>query len=124
MFGVRSLAGQSSCCGEPAPHLAHQPPVPRAPARYGDLLQGDDRRDAQRLDLECNRFDLEPEITAKIIRQGYTIHEVPIAYTPREQKKLSPWKDGLPALRALLRYRRWKPSASAYTPDSASLQVR
>ena len=79
---------------------------------------------AQRLDLECNRFDLEPEITAKIIRQGHAIHEVPIAYTPREQKKLSPWKDGLPALRALLRYRRWEPATSAYTPDPASLQMR
>ena len=79
---------------------------------------------AQRLDLECNRFDLEPEITAKIIRQGHTIHEVPISYAPREQKKLSPWKDGLPALRALLRYRRWTPPASAYSTDPASLQMR
>ncbi len=63
---------------------------------------------AKSLDIECNRFDLEPEITAKILRQGFTIHEVPISYHPREEKKLSPWKDGLPALRALLRYRRWR----------------
>ncbi|MBC7235092.1 MAG: glycosyltransferase family 2 protein [Chloroflexi bacterium] len=65
---------------------------------------------AKTLNIECNRFDLEPEITAKIIRQGYRIYEVPISYQPREEKKLSPWRDGLPALRALLRYRRWKPS--------------
>ncbi len=65
---------------------------------------------AKRLDIECNRFDLEPEITAKIIRQGYRIHEVPISYRPRKEKKLSPWKDGLPALKALLKYRRWKPA--------------
>jgi len=65
---------------------------------------------AKRLDIECNRFDLEPEITAKIIRQGYSIYEVPIAYRPREEKKLSPWKDGWPALKALLKYRRWKPT--------------
>jgi len=64
---------------------------------------------AKSLDIECNRFDLEPEITAKIIRQGYKIHEVPISYHPRAEKKLSPWRDGLPALRALLRYRRWRP---------------
>lgn len=64
---------------------------------------------AKSLDIECNRFDLEPEITAKIIRQGYRIHEVPISYHPREEKKLSPWRDGLPALRALLKYRRWRP---------------
>jgi glycosyltransferase involved in cell wall biosynthesis len=63
---------------------------------------------ARRLDIECNRFDMEPEITAKIIRLGHKIHEVPIAYEPREEKKLSP-KDGLPAVRALLKYRFWKP---------------
>jgi dolichol-phosphate mannosyltransferase len=64
---------------------------------------------AKSLDIECNRFDLEPELTAKIVRQGYSIHEVPISYQPREEKKLSPWKDGWPAVRALLRYRSWSP---------------
>ena len=68
---------------------------------------------ARRLDLECNRFDLEPEITAKIIRMGIPIHEVPISYDPRVEKKLSPWRDGLPAVKALLRYRHWKPSSSS-----------
>ncbi|MFH1085055.1 MAG: glycosyltransferase family 2 protein [Chloroflexota bacterium] len=61
------------------------------------------------LDIECNRFDLEPEITAKIVRQGHAIVEVPISYAPRQDKKLSPWKDGWPAVRALFRYRRWAP---------------
>ena len=65
---------------------------------------------ATRLDLECNRFDLEPEITAKIARLGYPIAEVPISYAPRKDKKLSPWRDGWPAVAALLRYRRWSPS--------------
>jgi len=63
---------------------------------------------ARSLDIECNRFDLEPELTAKILRQGFVIHEVPISYHPRAEKKLSPWRDGLPALRALFRYRRWR----------------
>lgn len=66
---------------------------------------------ARQLALECNRFDLEPEITAKVARLGCRIAEVPIAYAPREAKKLSPWRDGLPAVRALFRYRSWKPSA-------------
>ena len=66
---------------------------------------------ARKLDIECNRFDMEPEITAKIIRMGIKIHEVPVSYDPREEKKLSPWRDGLPALEALWRYRRWEPSA-------------
>jgi dolichol-phosphate mannosyltransferase len=62
---------------------------------------------AKSLDIECNRFDLEPEITAKVLRQGFKIIEVPISYHPRTAKKLSPWRDGLPALRAILRYRHW-----------------
>jgi len=66
---------------------------------------------ARQLALECNRFDLEPEITAKVARLGCRIAEVPIAYAPREAKKLSPWRDGVPAVRALFRYRSWKPSA-------------
>ena len=55
--------------------------------------------------IESNRFDIEPEITAKIVNRGYTIHEMPISYEPREEKKLSPWRDGWPALRALWKYR-------------------
>lgn len=55
--------------------------------------------------IKSNRFDIEPEITAKILKRGYRIYEVPIAYTPRRERKLSPWKDGLPALWALIKYR-------------------
>ncbi len=55
--------------------------------------------------IKSNRFDIEPEITAKILKRGYRIFEVPISYTPRRERKLSPWKDGLPALWALIKYR-------------------
>ncbi len=57
------------------------------------------------LDIQCNRFDLEPEITAKLLRRGFRIHEVPISYRPRGDKKLSAWRDGMPALLTLLRLR-------------------
>ncbi len=70
---------------------------------------------ARRLDIECNRFDLEPEITAKIARQGYQIYQIPISYSPREEKKLSPWRDGWPAVCALLRYRFWSPQQAPAT---------
>jgi glycosyltransferase involved in cell wall biosynthesis len=61
--------------------------------------------------LECSRFDMEPEITAKVTRSGYRIREVPITYRPRAGgKKLSVKRDGLPALGALLRYRTWLPA--------------
>jgi hypothetical protein len=57
------------------------------------------------LNLECRRFDVEAELTAKIARRGFKIHEVPIKYVARyEEKKLSPM-DGWPAVRALLKYR-------------------
>lgn len=60
------------------------------------------------LKLECRRFDVEAEITAKIIRRGYRIVEVPIHYQARyEEKKLSPL-DGLPTLKALFKYRNWR----------------
>ncbi|BCX02113.1 MAG: glycosyl transferase [Candidatus Roseilinea sp.] len=66
------------------------------------------REVVQGLRLECRRFDVEAEITAKILRRGYTITEVPIRYQARyEQKKLSP-ADGWPTLKALWKYRNWK----------------
>ena len=60
-----------------------------------------------RLILECRRFDFEPEITAKLLRAGYRIRELPIAYSPRtrEQGKKIKWQDGLVAVRVLFRYR-------------------
>jgi glycosyltransferase involved in cell wall biosynthesis len=57
------------------------------------------------LNLQATRFQIEPEITAKLLRRGYHIYEIPIWYKPRKEKKLSPWKDGLPALWTLLKYR-------------------
>ena len=57
------------------------------------------------LEIRCNRFDLEPEITAKLLRKGCRIREVPISYFPRGEKKLSAWRDGMPALLTLFRLR-------------------
>lgn len=62
---------------------------------------------AANLSLEANRFEIEPEITAQIIRKGFSITEVPISYRPRtkfEGKKIK-WKDGVKALATLLKYR-------------------
>jgi glycosyltransferase involved in cell wall biosynthesis len=61
----------------------------------------------QRLNLQGTRFDIEPDITARIIRLGYRIHEVPINYYARgreEGKKLT-WRDGVHALTALMKLR-------------------
>ncbi len=61
----------------------------------------------RRLRLSANRFEIEPEITGRILRLGYRIHEVPIDYYARsraEGKKLS-WRDGVKALIKLLQIR-------------------
>jgi glycosyltransferase involved in cell wall biosynthesis len=62
---------------------------------------------ARSLGLESNRFDIEPEITAKLLRAGHGILELPVRFSPRTRqagKKIG-WKDGVHALRVLLRYR-------------------
>jgi dolichol-phosphate hexosyltransferase len=61
----------------------------------------------RRLQLSGSRFDIEPEITGRVLRLGYRIHEVPIDYYARsraEGKKLT-WKDGVKALGTLMRIR-------------------
>lgn len=57
--------------------------------------------------IRSNRFDLEPEITAKILKKGVRFLELPISYTGRthRQGKKITWKDGIHASIALLRYR-------------------
>ncbi|AJF62704.1 MAG: Glycosyl transferase family 2 [archaeon GW2011_AR20] len=59
------------------------------------------------LRLRARRFDFEPEITAKIIKKGYKIIEIPINYNSRsfqEGKKIT-WRDGVKALYYLIKYR-------------------
>ena len=57
--------------------------------------------------IRSNRFDFEPEITAKVLKRGYRIYEVPIYYAGRdyaEGKKIT-WRDGFAAIWALVRFR-------------------
>jgi len=59
------------------------------------------------LNLESKRFEFEPEVTAKILKKNIRIWEVPISYAGREYnegKKIT-WRDGIPALWTLLKYR-------------------
>ena len=66
-----------------------------------------DRRVLDGITIESDRFDFEPEITAKVLRRGFRIYEVPISYAgrePEEGKKIT-WRDGFSALRALVKYR-------------------
>lgn len=57
--------------------------------------------------IRSNRFDFEPEITAKILKQGVRIYELPISYYGRdyaEGKKIT-WVDGFGAIWALVKFR-------------------
>jgi glycosyltransferase involved in cell wall biosynthesis len=57
--------------------------------------------------IKSNRFDFEPEITAKILKQKVRLYEMPISYYGRdyaEGKKIT-WRDGFAAIVALLKYR-------------------
>ncbi len=65
------------------------------------------------LDLQSQRFGIEPELTCKVSRLGVRIYEVPISYNGRtyaEGKKIG-LKDGFQAIWTILRYARWTPPA-------------
>jgi len=66
-----------------------------------------DRRVIEPVHIVSNRFDFEPEITAKVLRQGFRIYEVPISYAGREfdEGKKITWRDGFAALKALIKFR-------------------
>ena len=60
----------------------------------------------RKITIEENRFGFEPEITAKLSKMGVRIYEVGISYAGRdynEGKKIG-WKDGISALRCILKY--------------------
>ena len=59
------------------------------------------------LELRSDGFEIEAEITAKLLLAGEAIVQLPIRYEPRQKgKKLSVWRDGPMAIRTLLAYRR------------------
>lgn len=60
------------------------------------------------LNLTCEGFYFCPGVTAKVLRAGYSIREMPISYSPRiekQGKKLRFWCDGILAVWILLKYR-------------------
>jgi len=81
------------------------------------------------MDLQCERFEFCPEVTAKACRLGVRLVEVPIRYhgrSARQGKKLR-LRDGLQALAALWRWRKWQgawePEVNA-DPPSAECPAR
>ena len=62
---------------------------------------------ARSLALDANRFDIEPQITARLLRGGHRIHELPVKFDPRSraQGKKIGWRDGIRAIEVLVKER-------------------
>lgn len=77
----------------------------------------------RQLGIDNDRFDVDPELTAKILRAGYKIYEVPVSYAGRPYlagKKVRP-QDAFSQIKAMWRYRRWQPRVSAEPVRPVSL---
>lgn len=59
------------------------------------------------IEIKSDRFDFEPEITAKVLKRGARLFELPISYYGREfaEGKKITWRDGIHAIIALIKYR-------------------
>lgn len=59
------------------------------------------------IEIKSDRFDFEPEITAKVLKRGARLYELPVSYYGREfsEGKKITWKDGIHAIIALIKYR-------------------
>jgi hypothetical protein len=69
------------------------------------IIRGDVARG---LTLTADHFDIEPEITVRLLRGGHRIVERPVAFSPRSKaagKKMR-WRDGIEAVRMLWKHRR------------------
>jgi glycosyltransferase involved in cell wall biosynthesis len=112
VYGSRFLAGRP-----PAPFisvLANQALTAATNLLYGaritdmetcyKIMAGDVARS---LSLEANRFDIEPEITAKLLKGGHAILELPVKFEPRSraQGKKIGWRDGVHAIQVLVKHR-------------------
>ena len=77
---------------------------------------------ARSLKLDANRFDIEPQITARLLRAGHRIHELPVTFDPRSraQGKKIGWRDGVRALQVLIaeRFRSANLKSQIPTPKS------
>ena len=73
------------------------------------------------IELKENRFGIEPELTAKVAKNGWRVYEVPISYCGRtyaEGKKIT-WKDGVRGIWCILRYNIFDHKAKpALAPDA------
>ena len=112
VYGSRFLAGGRK--GRLSFYLANRGLSALASALYGTRLTDIEtcykvfRRDVlPKLKLKASRFEIEPELTAQVLKHGFRIVERPIGYSPRPRqdgKKIS-WRDGFGAVAMLINQR-------------------
>jgi glycosyltransferase involved in cell wall biosynthesis len=70
-----------------------------------------DRPVIDAITIESDGFDLEPELTAKLLKAGRKIYEVPVSYSGRgaDEGKKYTWRDEIAAMRTLVRLRVQRP---------------
>lgn len=75
-----------------------------------------------RMNLDCQRFEFCPEVTAKAIRMEEEIQELPITYVPRNKEagKKIRWTDAPEAFLTLFKYRGWKEKSAQTSPSESS----
>ncbi len=115
VYGSRFLAGERHFTNASPTNITAN----KIMTSYANLLYGSRLTDMatayklirtsviKRIRLRCTGFEFEPEITAKLLRLGYSIPEVPISYIPRttEQGKKIHWFDGFKYMYYLTKYR-------------------
>ena len=113
VYGSRFLDGGRKGKGNLAFYVANRALATMTNVLYGGRLTDIEtcykvfRRDVlDKITLRAARFEIEPEITAQLLKHGFRIVELPIGYEPRSQKekKLS-WHDGFSAIYMLLKQR-------------------
>jgi UDP-glucose 4-epimerase len=75
------------------------------------------------MELEGNRFEIEPEITAKLARMNIRVIEIPISFRPRRRqdgKKMNWAGSGMKALSTLVKYRFWKPDYRVFDANTVA----
>ncbi len=79
----------------------------------------------RKMDLVCQRFEFCPEVTAKALRMGLRILEVPIHYDARsfQAGKKIRWTDGLAAIATLWKWRKWRPMGQVCKASEDTLAI-
>jgi dolichol-phosphate mannosyltransferase len=112
VYGSRFLRGRPPM--QPANYLCNRLLAITANVLYGGRLTDEatcyklfDAELMRSIPLECRRFEFCPEVTAKLLRRGERIMELPISYEPRsyDSGKKIRWWDGVEALWTLVKYR-------------------